>query len=211
MVAVVAKKCARFCHRTTRQSRSRTYDSCDEIGRLPAVGSTLRRTAFASRCRATPGAREEPAVRGPVPRPAPGLQQAGQIGPTLAHRERVYPVRSTGDCTLFRRTTPVWGEPHERPAPEVSQGGHMRRMGWAATAAAVVAVAMGGARIVAPRDRTTTSMDGSARCSAATLRGDYGVQIQGTRPAPGGLDRVSDRRRAPQLQRRREPSRRWTT
>jgi len=24
-------------------------------------------------------------------------------------------------------------------------------------------------------------------CSEATLRGDYGIQIQGTRPAPGGL------------------------
>lgn len=25
------------------------------------------------------------------------------------------------------------------------------------------------------------------RCSTATVRGDYGIQIQGTRPAPGGL------------------------
>ena len=25
------------------------------------------------------------------------------------------------------------------------------------------------------------------RCSEATVRGDYGIQIQGTRPAPGGL------------------------
>ena len=27
----------------------------------------------------------------------------------------------------------------------------------------------------------------SKQCSEATVRGDYGIQIQGTRPAPGGL------------------------
>ena len=27
----------------------------------------------------------------------------------------------------------------------------------------------------------------SKPCSEATVRGDYGIQIQGTRPAPGGL------------------------
>jgi hypothetical protein len=62
----------------------------------------------------------------------------------------------------------------------------MRRMGWASTAAAMVAVAVGGARLIG----TDGQDDGRGRwkpCSAATARGDYGIQIQGTRPAPGGL------------------------
>ena len=63
----------------------------------------------------------------------------------------------------------------------------MRRMGWAATAAAVVAVAMGGARIVGAEGPDNDGDGRFKQCSAATLRGDYGVQIQGTRPAPGGL------------------------
>jgi hypothetical protein len=28
------------------------------------------------------------------------------------------------------------------------------------------------------------------QCSEATVRGDYGIQIQGTRPAPGGIESV---------------------
>lgn len=62
----------------------------------------------------------------------------------------------------------------------------MRRMAWAAAAAAVAAIAIGGVRIV----RAEGSDDEHGRfkqCSVATLRGDYGVQVQGTRPAPGGL------------------------
>ena len=63
----------------------------------------------------------------------------------------------------------------------------MRRMGWAATAAAVVAVAMGGVRIVGAEGPDNDEHGRFKQCSAATLRGDYGVQVQGTRPAPGGL------------------------
>ena len=61
----------------------------------------------------------------------------------------------------------------------------MRRMGWAAVAAAMAAVAIGGARVVA--NGHDNDRGSSRQCSAATLRGDYGVQVQGTRPAPGGL------------------------
>jgi hypothetical protein len=63
----------------------------------------------------------------------------------------------------------------------------MRRMGWAATAAAIVAVAMGGVRIVGAERPDNDEHGRFKQCSAATLRGDYGIQIQGTRPAPGGL------------------------
>jgi hypothetical protein len=62
----------------------------------------------------------------------------------------------------------------------------MRRIGWAATAAATVAVVIGGARVMGADGHD----DGRGRvtpCSEATVRGDYGIQIQGTRPAPGGL------------------------
>lgn len=62
----------------------------------------------------------------------------------------------------------------------------MRRMGWAAAAAATVAVGIGGARVMGADDQD----DERGRwkpCSEATVRGDYGIQIQGTRPAPGGL------------------------
>jgi hypothetical protein len=62
----------------------------------------------------------------------------------------------------------------------------MRRMGWAATAAATLAVVTGGARVMGANGQE----DERGRwkpCSEATVRGDYGIQIQGTRPAPGGL------------------------
>jgi hypothetical protein len=62
----------------------------------------------------------------------------------------------------------------------------MRRMGWAATAAATVAVAIGGARIMSA-DGQDDERGRWKPCSEATVRGDYGIQIQGTRPAPGGL------------------------
>jgi hypothetical protein len=65
-------------------------------------------------------------------------------------------------------------------------------MGWAATAAATVAVVMGGARVMGTdgQDRNDQDRYDGRRgksCSEATVRGDYGIQIQGTRPAPGGL------------------------
>jgi hypothetical protein len=63
----------------------------------------------------------------------------------------------------------------------------MRRMGWVATAAAIGAVMMGGARIMGADGQDNDERGGWRPCSAATLRGDYGGQIQGTRPAPGGL------------------------
>ena len=62
----------------------------------------------------------------------------------------------------------------------------MRRRDWAVIAAATVAVATGGARIMGASGQD----DERGRwkpCSEATVRGDYGIQIQGTRPAPGGL------------------------
>ena len=62
----------------------------------------------------------------------------------------------------------------------------MQRMGWAVTAAAAVAVAIGGARVMGADDQHDERGQGQS-CSEATVRGDYGIQIQGTRPAPGGL------------------------
>jgi hypothetical protein len=62
----------------------------------------------------------------------------------------------------------------------------MRRMGWAATAAAAVAVAIGSARVIGA-DGQDDERGRWKWCSEATVRGDYGIQIQGTRPAPGGL------------------------
>jgi hypothetical protein len=59
-------------------------------------------------------------------------------------------------------------------------------MYWAATAAAIVAVAIGGARVIGADDQND-ERGRSKPCSEATVRGDYGIQIQGTRPAPGGL------------------------
>lgn len=64
----------------------------------------------------------------------------------------------------------------------------MRRMGWVVTAAAMAVVVMGGARIMSAGSEHDSDERGRWKpCSVATLRGDYGGQIQGTRPAPGGL------------------------
>ena len=60
----------------------------------------------------------------------------------------------------------------------------MRRMGWAAAAAATVAVVIGGARVMGADGQDD---ERGRSCSEATVGGDYGIQIQGTRPAPGGL------------------------
>jgi hypothetical protein len=62
----------------------------------------------------------------------------------------------------------------------------MRRMSWAATAVATVAVVMGGARMMGA-DGQDNERGRWKRCNEATVRGDYGIQVQGTRPAPGGL------------------------
>jgi hypothetical protein len=62
----------------------------------------------------------------------------------------------------------------------------MRHMGWGATAAAIAAVVIGGARVMGT-DGQDDERGRGRTCSEATVRGDYGIQIQGTRPAPGGL------------------------
>ena len=63
----------------------------------------------------------------------------------------------------------------------------MRKAGWVATAAAMVAVVFGGARIMSADGQQNDERGHRRGCSDATIRGDYGIQIQGTRPAPGGL------------------------
>lgn len=69
----------------------------------------------------------------------------------------------------------------------------MRRIAWVAAAVATVAVGAGGARVMGTGQRVmgTDGQDDERgrwkQCSEATVRGDYGIQIQGTRPAPGGL------------------------
>ena len=62
----------------------------------------------------------------------------------------------------------------------------MRRIAWAAAAVATVAVGIGGARVIGADDQHD-ERGRSKRCSESTVRGDYGIQIQGTRPAPGGV------------------------
>jgi len=65
----------------------------------------------------------------------------------------------------------------------------MQRIGLVtATACAVaLAAAMGGVQSVDANDQDNDGRRDGRACSEATLRGDYGIQIQGTRPAPGGL------------------------
>jgi len=63
----------------------------------------------------------------------------------------------------------------------------MRRISWIATAAATLAVVLGGARIMSATGQQDDEGGTGRSCSEATIRGAYGIQIQGTRPAPGGL------------------------
>jgi hypothetical protein len=49
------------------------------------------------------------------------------------------------------------------------------------------AVVVGGARIMDADGQESSDRGRGKQCSEATVRGDYGIQIQGTRPAPGGL------------------------
>jgi hypothetical protein len=60
----------------------------------------------------------------------------------------------------------------------------MRRMSWAVAVAATVAMAIGGARVMRAEGPEDERLRWKS-CSEATVRGDYGIQIQGTRPAPG--------------------------
>jgi hypothetical protein len=62
----------------------------------------------------------------------------------------------------------------------------MRRTAWVVTAVVTTAVVVGGARIVGADGQENNENGRGKQCSEATLRGDYGIQIQGTRPAPGG-------------------------
>ena len=63
----------------------------------------------------------------------------------------------------------------------------MRRTAWVVTAAVTAAVVVGGARIMGADGQENGDHGRGKQCSEATVRGDYGIQIQGTRPAPGGL------------------------
>jgi hypothetical protein len=60
----------------------------------------------------------------------------------------------------------------------------MRRIVWAGATVVAVAVGIGGARVIGDDGQNN---EHGRRCSEETVRGDYGIQIQGTRPAPGGL------------------------
>src|SRR6476646_8305437 len=63
----------------------------------------------------------------------------------------------------------------------------MRRTAWVVTAAVIAAVVLGGARMMGADAQENDERGRGKECSEATVRGDYGIQIQGTRPAPGGL------------------------
>jgi len=63
----------------------------------------------------------------------------------------------------------------------------MRRTAWVVTAAVTATVVVGGARVMGAGGQENGDHGRGKQCSEATVRGDYGIQIQGTRPAPGGL------------------------
>ena len=63
----------------------------------------------------------------------------------------------------------------------------MRRTSWAVSVAVTAAVVAGGAQIMGANGQENSDRGQGKQCSEATVRGDYGIQIQGTRPAPGGL------------------------
>ena len=63
----------------------------------------------------------------------------------------------------------------------------MRRIGWVSATLCAVTVAMGGAQLVGANGQGHDDHRDGRSCSEATIRGDYGIQIQGTRPAPGGV------------------------
>jgi hypothetical protein len=58
-----------------------------------------------------------------------------------------------------------------------------RRAAWLTATGSAVCLAMGGAQLLAGHNEDSRGR----ACNEATIRGDYGIQIQGTRPAPGGL------------------------
>ena len=62
----------------------------------------------------------------------------------------------------------------------------MRRIGWTAVAVATVTVLASGTRIFGS-DGQEDERRGQRECSAATIRGNYGIQIQGTRLLSSGV------------------------
>jgi hypothetical protein len=62
----------------------------------------------------------------------------------------------------------------------------MRSTGWTLIAVCALVVAICGARLGAAGGDRKDDPPGEPSCSAMTIRGDYGIQFQGTRPAPGG-------------------------
>src|ERR1700752_4839644 len=67
------------------------------------------------------------------------------------------------------------------------RGGSMRRTAWVVMAALTAAVGVGGGGVMGGDGQENGDRGRAKQCSEATVRGDYGIQIQGTRPAPGGL------------------------
>jgi hypothetical protein len=63
----------------------------------------------------------------------------------------------------------------------------MQRKAWVVTAAVTAAVVVGSARVMDADGQENSDRGRGKQCSEATVRGDYGIQIQGTRPAPGGV------------------------
>lgn len=63
----------------------------------------------------------------------------------------------------------------------------MRRTGWVPAAVCAAVMAIGGIPLVSASEQDGDGRDEGRGCNEATIRGDYGVQFQGTRPAPGGL------------------------
>ena len=63
----------------------------------------------------------------------------------------------------------------------------MRRTAWVVMAAVTAAVVVGGAGISGADGQENGDRGRAKPCSEATVGGDYGIQIQGTRPAPGGV------------------------
>ena len=63
----------------------------------------------------------------------------------------------------------------------------MRRIGLVSATLCAMTVAMAGVQLVGASGQDKDDHRDGKKCSAAIIRGDYGIQIQGTRPAPGGL------------------------
>jgi hypothetical protein len=60
-------------------------------------------------------------------------------------------------------------------------------MGWVFAAACVTAMVIAGVQVISATGHDDDDRGDARTCSMATIRGDYGIQFQGTRPAPGGL------------------------